>query len=73
MKSKFALMAIALAGLSMSAHSNGRFYEPDNEPVKAPIPNGAREYEFYGVKVIAIDEKRARAKAAKKAGVKGFK
>jgi len=36
---------------------------PDNP--KRVIPNGCKEYEFYGFKVVALSEKRARAKALK--------
>jgi hypothetical protein len=61
----------AMAGMGFTSRNNSRPFEPEEiEPVKAVIPKGCSEYTFYGITVIAINEKSARKKCAKKARIK---
>ena len=41
----------------------------DTTPKEPPKPKGMNQYRFYGVEVWAINEKNARKKAAKLAGI----
>ena len=73
MKGKGILMAaLAMAAMGgMMSTNTCRDYDPeDTEPVKKPIPAGCKEYTFYGVTVVAINENSARKKCKRKAGIK---
>lgn len=73
---KSALLALAmfagLAQVAMTGNSRNYVFEEDEPatPKKKPIPNGCKEYTFYGVTVVALNEASAIKKCKKKAGVK---
>lgn len=58
----------AMAGESNPFHRDQRstVEEKLNEPVDKVIPAGCKEYTFYGITVVAISEKSARKKIAKR-------
>jgi hypothetical protein len=61
------LMAVSMAGMTGNSR-NTRFSEAEilnSEPVKKPIPNGCKEYTFYGHTVVALNEKSAIKKCKK--------
>jgi hypothetical protein len=60
-----ALMAM-FAAMSITSKNQGRPFElEDIEPPKKVIPNGCKEYSFYGHTVIAINEQSAIKKCKK--------
>ena len=64
-----ALMAYGLAAALFSDplmnRGESREYEPKPSP-KPPIPKGCREYTIDGITVVAISEKSARKKVARR-------
>lgn len=75
LKSILALTSVmaAMGGLTGTMNGKqGREYDPkeDNIPKKKVIPNGCKEYSFYGHTVIAINENSAIKKCKKLAGIK---
>lgn len=68
------LMALMLSSMGgMTGSGSNSPFDFDDEPIqpkKKPIPNGCKEYTFYGVTVVAINEASAIKKCKKKAGIK---
>jgi hypothetical protein len=60
----------ALAAMSMSSKvqggNDGSFGHGIPDEPKRVIPNGCKEYKFYGITVVATSEKKARKKAHKR-------
>lgn len=60
----YGLATVLFADPSMN-RGEGREYEPKPDP-KPPIPKGCKEYTIDGVTVVAISEKSARKKVARR-------
>lgn len=61
-------LALAMQDTSDFSHrGEGRNYRPKPSP-KPPIPRGCKEYTIDGITVVAISEKHARHKVARKKG-----
>jgi len=67
-KQKEALATLMFcAMLGGGVHPSSRKIAVEKKDIKKPIPKGCREYSFFGVTVIALNERTAIRKCQKKA------
>jgi len=64
-KQKKALRALIFSAM-LGVHSSSRKIAVEKKDIKKPVPKGCLEYSFFGVTVIALNEKSAIRKCQKK-------
>jgi len=64
-KQKKALSALIVSAM-LGVHPSSRKIAVAKKDIKKPVPKGCREYSFFGVTVIALNEKSAIRKCQKK-------